>query len=34
MLLDGVAFSQLDIEYFGVAFLYELLEWGCSFSGF
>ena len=22
------------IDYYGVEFLYELLEWGCAFSGF
>ena len=32
MLLDGVTFSQLD--YNGVTFLVELLEWGHKFSGF
>ena len=32
--MDGFAFSLNWIDYNGVTFLVELLEWGCTFSGF
>ena len=33
MPLDGVAFSRM-VDYNGVAFSIELLEWGLIFSGY
>ena len=32
--MDGFAFSLNWIDYDGVTFLVELLEWGRTFSGF